>query len=222
MIEKTSILIIDDHKMIRDGLRFMLESHKNKYQFIIEEADDGESGVEKACENPYDLIIMDFQLPKINGAQATALIIENDPNAKILGLSNYDEYMYIDSVLKAGARGFVLKNIGPEELLKAIETILAGRNYYSSDVAVKLLSYETNQGRELQYKNEKAAALSKREIEVLKLISKEFTNEEIAEKLYISKRTVDTHRQNLLNKLNVKNTAGLMKYAFEFFDQEEL
>ena len=219
MIVKRSVLIVDDHKMIRDGLRFMLESQKNNYEFVIEEADTGETGVEKAKNNSYDIIIMDFQLPKINGAEATALIIKNNPNTKILSLSNYDEYMYIDSVLKAGAKGFVLKNIGPEELLKAIETIISGKNYYSSDVAIKLLSFENNEGKDIRYKNEKITGLSKREIEVLKLIADGFTNEEIANKLFISKRTVDTHRQNLLNKLSVKNTAGLVRYALEFFDE---
>lgn len=222
-MKKIKILIIDDHKMIRDGIRLMLEVQEKKYKFIIDEAEDGEEGVNKANKKGFDIIIMDYQLPEMNGADATRQIISHNINAKILALSNYDEYMYIDNMLKAGAKGFILKNISPEELLTAIEIILSGKNYYSNDVAIRLISHKkiTHENEDViiidKNPKEMPCVLSKREIEILRFISNEFTNEEIASKLAISKRTVDAHRQNMMSKLKVKNTVGLVKYAIEFF-----
>lgn len=217
-MEQIKILIVDDHRMVRDGLRSMLESQEKKYRFIIDEAESAEEGLDRANRGSYDVIIMDYQLPKMNGSEATKAILEFNKDTKILALSNYDEYMYITNILKAGARGFVLKNIGPDELINAIETIISGKNYYSNDVAIRLINPMNDNGYmplNLNERENKLNLLSKREIEILKLIACEFTNEEIANKLFISKRTVDTHRQNLLNKLNVKNTAGLVKHALE-------
>jgi DNA-binding NarL/FixJ family response regulator len=204
--KEIKILIVDDHKMVRDGIRSMLESQEKKYCFLADEAENGEVGVEKAKHELYDIIIMDYQLPILNGVDATRAILEHNPMTKILALSNYDEYMYIDNMMKTGAKGFVLKNIGPDEFISAIETVLGGKNYYSNDVAVKLISFDQNNvqmARLVRQKRDKAEMLSKRELE------------EIAVRLFISKRTVDTHRQNLMKKLNVKNTAGLVKHAFE-------
>ncbi len=218
MEKKIRILIVDDHKMVRDGIRSMLESQEKKYKFILEEAENGEEGVEKAKKAYYDVIIMDYQLPIMNGVDATRTIMAHNPEMRVLALSNYDEYMYIDNMMKSGARGFVLKNIGPEEIIHAIETLMNGKNYYSNDVAVKLISFDPDHlqvARLLRQKRDKTEMLSKRELEILKLIATEYTNEEIANRLFISKRTVDTHRQNLMKKLNVKNTAGLVKFAFE-------
>jgi DNA-binding NarL/FixJ family response regulator len=224
MEKKIKILIVDDHKMIRDGIRSMLESQEKKYKFIVDEAENGEEGFEKTKRGQYDIVIMDYQLPILNGVEATKAALGHNPDLKILALSNYDEYMYIDNMMKAGAKGFVLKNIGPEEFINAIETVLSGKNYYSNDVAVKLISFDHNNvqiARLVRQKRDKADMLSKRELEILKFIASEFTNEEIATQLFISKRTVDTHRQNLMKKLNVKNTAGLVKYAYELKILEE-
>jgi DNA-binding NarL/FixJ family response regulator len=116
-------------------------------------------------------------------------------------------------MLKSGASGYVLKNIGPVELVNAIEVILSGKNYYSNDVAVKLIN--VNSINQINTQTEKRDGISAREMEILKLIAGEYTNEQISEKLKIAKRTVDSHRQNLLNKLNVRNTAGLINYAYK-------
>jgi DNA-binding NarL/FixJ family response regulator len=208
------ILLIDDHKMIRDGLRSMLESQENDYKFVIDEAETGEEGVIKAKAHP-DIIIMDYQLPKMSGAEAVAVIMKHNSKARIIALSNYNEYMYIDKMVKNGVKGFILKNIGPEELIKAIETILSGARYFSTDVAMKLMTFDTSseQIKEITHGYELELILSTREMEVLKLIANEHTSEEIAKDLNISKRTVDAHRQNIMNKLGVKSAAGLVKYA---------
>jgi DNA-binding NarL/FixJ family response regulator len=207
------ILITDDHKMVRDGIRSMLESQSKKYNFKIQEAETGEDGVAQAKKTHFDIIIMDYLLPEITGAEAVQKILKNDPEANVLALSNYNEYMYIDRMIKAGVKGFVLKNISPEEMINAMETILSGKNYYSNDVSLKLLSFDVSKQDKKSRRVNLKALLSKREIQILDLISAELTTEEIAKKLHLSKRTVDAHRRNLLAKLEVKNTAGLMKYT---------
>ena len=224
MSRNVRILIVDDHKMVRDGIRSMLEFQESKFKFFINEAVDGEEGVEIAGNNPYDIIIMDYQLPGIDGADAARLILEKNPEAKILALSNYNEYMYIDRMIKTGVKGFVLKNVTPEELIRAIETILNGSNYFSNDVAIKLLNFENNNPDSFRRRLHSSKAkvydeLSTREMEVLKLISEAKSNDEIAEQLSISKRTVESHKQNLLRKLGVKNTSELIKVAVELFQE---
>jgi DNA-binding NarL/FixJ family response regulator len=220
MSKNVRILIVDDHKMVREGIRSMLEFQESKFKFFINEARDGEEGVEIAAKNQYDIIIMDYQLPEIDGADAARLILEKNPDAKILALSNYNEYMYIDRMVKTGVKGFILKNVTPEELIKAIETILNGGNYFSNDVAIKLLNFgkENSDSSRIQLRNSNAIGcedLSTREMEVLKLVGEAKSNDEIAEQLNISKRTVESHKQNLLRKIGVKNTNELIRFAVE-------
>ena len=219
MRRNVRILIVDDHKMVREGIRSMLEFQESKFKFFINEAGDGEEGVEIAGQNPYDIIMMDYQLPGIDGADAARLILEKNSEAKILALSNYNEYMYIDRMIKTGVKGFVLKNVTPEELIKAIETILNGSNYFSNDIAIKLLNFQNN-GPDPRTRLQTTKAkiyndLSTREVEVLRLVGEAKSNDEIAELLSISKRTVESHKQNLLRKIGVKNTSELIKFAVE-------
>jgi len=219
MTRNVRILIVDDHKMVREGIRSMLEFQESKFKFFINEASDGEEGVEIAGQSQFDLIIMDYQLPGIDGADAARLILEKNPDAKILALSNYNEYMYIDRMIKTGVKGFVLKNVSPEELIKAIDTILNGSNYFSNDIAIKLLNFNNiGPDSRIRLHNSRGKIyndLSSREVEVLKLVGEAKSNDEIAEALSISKRTVETHKQNLLRKIGVKNTTELIKFAVE-------
>ena len=220
MSRNVRILIVDDHKMVREGIRSMLEYQESKFKFFINEARDGEEGVEIAGQNQYDIIIMDYQLPEIDGADAARLILEKNPEAKILALSNYNEYMYIDRMIKTGVKGFILKNVSPEELIKAIETILNGGNYFSNDVAVKLLNFgkDNIDSSKTHLRNSNTIAyedISIREMEVLKLVVEAKSNDEIAEQLSISKRTVESHKQNLFRKTGVKNTNELIRFAVE-------
>jgi DNA-binding NarL/FixJ family response regulator len=191
----------------------MLELYKNKYNFLIDVADTGAEAVAKALKDNYDLIIMDYQMPLMNGVVATKKILSNTPNAKVLAISNYDEYANITSMINAGAKGFILKNINSDELILAITTVLNNKNYYSSDVAVKFI--HNNQNTKEIDNTSVLKTLTKREIEILKLITMEYTNVKIAEKLKLSKRTIDKHRQHLLEKLNTNNTVGLIKKAME-------
>ncbi len=210
--EIISLLIVDDHQMIRDGIRVMLESLDSRYHFKITETENGEDAVKKVMHTQYDIVFIDYQLPGMSGAETIEKILTLRPHTRVLALSNYDEVTYINNMMKSGAKGYVLKNIEPAELLNAIKTILSGKPFYSNEVAVKLLE---NEKKSPGIKVPNTNGLTKMQLVVLKMIAQEMNNEEIAASLNIAKRTVDTHRQNLLMKLNVKNTAGLVKAAFQ-------
>jgi len=207
------LLIVDDHQMVRDGIRVMLESKENFLRFEIDEAENGEIAVGKILKKDFDIILIDYQLPGINGKETLQEIRLYKKEIKVLALSNYDEFSYVKSMITEGANGYILKNIEPAELIRAIEAVLAGKEYYSNEVSLKLLEDARNADKSASLNK---SGLSKRELEVLKLIALEKTNDEVAKLLFISKRTVDTHRQNLLKKLQVKNTAGLIKAAYAF------
>ena len=191
---------------------FATKQPKDKYNFIITESESGEDAIDQIQKTDYDIVLMDYQLPKMNGAETVYNLLLYKPEIKILALSNYDEYAYIKNMIDSGIKGYVLKNIGPTELLAAIESILDGKFYYSHDVALKLIHPKPTDSKKTRFKG---IILSKREIEVLKGIASEMTNDEIAAKLNVVKRTIDSHRQNLIRKLGVKNTVGLVKYAIE-------
>jgi len=206
----TRVLIIDDHMMVRDGLKVMLSSFHHSMHFKITEAANGEEAMHKLERFPFDLVISDYQMPGLSGAETVERILRFKPAMKILALSNYDELPYIQRMMEAGASGFVLKNIEPAEMMNAIRTVLSGRLYYCSEVAVKLIDSPPEKNIDAGYVK---SVLTKRELEILQMIYMEMTNDEIAHQLQVAKRTVDTHRQNLINKLQVKNTAGLIKAA---------
>jgi DNA-binding NarL/FixJ family response regulator len=207
-----NLLIVDDHQMVRDGIKVMLQSKKDVFQFIIDEAENGEEAIKKVLRKAYDVILIDYQMPDQSGAQVAEIILKYQPRAKILALSNYDELAYVDKMIASGARGYVLKNIEPTQLLMAIKTILENKTYYSNEVSSKLLDAKSRNAVDQILETH---GLTKRELEVLQMIAAEMTNEEIAEKLFVGKRTVDTHRQNLLNKLHARNTVGLIKAAYK-------
>lgn len=206
------VLIIDDHMMVRDGLKVMLASLSGNLHFKITEAESGAEAMHKISRSPFDLVIIDYQMPGFSGAETVHMILRYKPDMKILALSNYDELPYVQSMMDAGASGYVLKNIEPAEMLNAIKTILSGNLYYCSQVAVKLI--DSGQEKHIDTAHVKKI-LTEREMEVLQMIAMEMTNDQIAHKLNVAKRTVDTHRQHILNKLQVKNTAGLVKVAIK-------
>lgn len=213
-MEKIKILIVDDHPLIRNGLRSLFINEENVQE--VNEATDGQDMIGKLKDKLYDLILMDVRMPRVNGIEATKFITENYPEIKVLALSTYDDDSHIVNMLEAGARGYLLKNAGKDELMKAISTVVSGESYFSQEVSSKLLNKYLKDKQPLGSSDDKEVVpLTKRETEILKLIAEENTNQDIAEKLFISPRTVDTHRRNLLQKLNVKNTAGLVRYAFE-------
>jgi len=207
-----NILIVDDHNLLRQGLKKMLAPLKKELNFQITEADSGAQAILKINHKDFDLIIMDYKMADTSGLEMIRRIRRFKPAMKIIIFSNYDDLVFVESVRDAGAKGYLLKDIESEELFKAISTVLEGNIYYSNQIALKLIeSKENNETSNRLVKSK----LTKREIEILKLITMELSTKQIAEKLFISKKTVDTHRQNLLHKLNVKNTAGLLKAAYK-------
>jgi DNA-binding NarL/FixJ family response regulator len=210
-IKTVRLLIIDDHQLVRDGIKSMLDSKKNIIRFEIDEAENGDVAIRKILKKNFDVVLLDYQLPGMSGVETLQRIRLYKKDLKVLALSNYDEFSYINSMLKEGANGYILKNIEPSALIQAIQTVLAGSQYYSNEVALKLIEpAKANEKMDLALQS----GLTPRETEVLRMIARELTNDEIAQSLFISKRTVDTHRQNILKKLHVKNTAGLIKAAY--------
>lgn len=157
-------------------------------------------------------------MPGISGVEIIHRILRFKPEMKILLLSNYDELSCIQNMIDAGAKGYVLKNIEPPELLNAVKAIRSDKTYYCNDVTIKLLEFaEEKKSQKVHLEK----TLTNRQIQVLKMIAMEMTNEEIARGLFVNKRTIDTHRQNLIYKLHVKNTAGLVKAAYKLHMVEE-
>lgn len=213
MKDALKILIVDDHQLVRDGIKTMLGTQGEKYDFLISEAESGEAAIVKILMQDFDIILIDYQLPDIIGPHVITRILNRKPKTKMLVLSNYDEYTCILNMINAGAKGYVLKNISPGELIIAIETILGGNEYYAAEITEKI-NFAKRKKIDDNNQREKLG-VTERQIEILKLISLGMTNEDISQKLKLAKRTVDTHRQNLLIKLGVNNTAALIKKATE-------
>ncbi|HEY3252124.1 MAG TPA: response regulator transcription factor [Ignavibacteria bacterium] len=213
-MKNTKILIVDDHEVVRDGLRNILLSLDNIS--IAGEAGNGEDAIKMYNTVKPDLVIMDISMPGMNGIEATRIIKEKDPEAKILILTMHDNQEYLNQIIRSGAKGFILKNTDKEELLEAVRTVASGENFFSKDISKLIIDNYIRSAKETE-KNDgfKEVPLTKREIEILKLIASGYSNQEIANILYISYNTVDTHRKNIMHKLSIKNTAGLVRYAIE-------
>lgn len=205
----TKILIADDHQMFIDGLRSLLEGSANIS--VVGEARNGQQVLELCDDMEVDIVIMDINMPVLDGIQATRELLKKNPSIKILALSMYNDKEYISDILKAGALGYILKNTGKEKLLTAIDTIQSGGNYLGEEVSKTLINTFIRNPR-LEQIIEK---LSGREKEVLECIASGLTTHEIAEQLFISKNTVETHRKNLLYKLKARNTAELVNNAYK-------
>ncbi len=205
------VLIADDHKIFRDGIISLMQGEPDIQ--VVGEAADGAEVLDKLPDADPDVILMDISMGEAGGIQTTQIVREKYPSIKILVLSMHSESSYIVKMLELGASGYLLKDAGKSEMLSAIRTVASGNSYYSSQVSAKLVQAITQKGK--PSKRQDDIPLTPRELEMLKLIAEEYSNQEIAEKLFISIRTVDTHKRNLLEKLKVKNTAGLVKYAIK-------
>ncbi len=206
------LLVVDDHYLIRDGICSVL--NKQDDIIVVSQAGNGLEALNILEKDSFDVILMDIQMPVMNGIDATKEIMTKFPGQKIIVLTMNKEHGYISKMLQAGAMGYVLKDADQGELISAIKAVIDGHNYFSPKVTSimmeSLLPHKEGKGGKDDFPVED---LTPRELEVLKLVAEELTNHEIADKLFISIRTVDTHRRNLMQKLGVKNTAGLVKYA---------
>lgn len=211
-MNRIKIILADDHQLILDGMRTMLQGIPEF--LIVAEVRNGQEALEAARKMEFDLILMDIEMPGCNGIEATRILLEEQPEAKVLALTMFNEKGIIVKVMEAGAKGYVLKNAHFQELVEAIKKVASGQNFISSDVIATLMERDSVRVESSQTESE-TDSLTKRELEILKLIAKGFSNKEIGEKLFISHRTVDTHRTNLLDKLQVKNIAGLIRFAMK-------
>jgi DNA-binding NarL/FixJ family response regulator len=210
--KKIKVFLADDHPVVRSGLK--TEFEKNKTIEIIGEASSGRETIEKVAELNPDVILMDISMPDMNGLEATEIIIKKNPEAKIIALSIHDNENYVREIIRLGAIGYVMKDAHPEELIKAIESVTRGQPYYSSRLVETVFKQHAEMMRKSK-KSFKEDQLTMREKEILKLLAEGCTNKQIADKLFLSVRTIETHRENIMKKLNIKNAAGLIKYAIQ-------
>lgn len=208
-MSKIKIIITEDHSMVREGIKLMLNTLEN-----IEIVGDFPNGKELIDflekDNNVDIILMDLSMPIMNGIETTKIIKEKYKKIKIIAITMHDEQSFIIDMYKSGADGYVLKESGSEDLLKAIETVSQGKSYYTNDVSIKLINSLANNLIEPQKQ-----LISSRESEIIRLVSRGLKNKQIAEKLCLSARTVESHRRNILNRLNLKNTAEMINYAIK-------
>ncbi|MCC6727001.1 MAG: response regulator transcription factor [Saprospiraceae bacterium] len=217
-MNNTRILLADDHQMFRTGVANLLQ--KEKGFEIVGEAKDGSEAIQLACQLKPDVMVLDVHLPDMDGISAARQILAACPDTKILALSADESEEFVVNMLKAGANGYVLKDAPIEELVLAIKAIAMGNSYFAKEITNKILAMLENIGRPSESKEPAfKASLTERELEILQHIAEERTNKEIASLLYISPRTVETHRRNLIHKLKVKNTAGLVKFYLNNFKQ---
>lgn len=205
------MLLADDHKIFRDGVRSILE--KERDMLVVDDAANGIEVLEKIEKLEVDVLVLDIDIGKPNGIEITEMVSKSHPGVNILILSMMGLHDFVIQALEKGAIGFLLKNTGKDEVLTAIRSVSKGDSYFSREVSAVLI--EQLRKPASSRKKNVDIPISPREIEVLKLIAQEYSNSEIAEKLFISIRTVDTHRRNLLEKLGAKNTAGLVKFAIQ-------
>lgn len=203
------ILIADDHQMFIDGLKALLKREKNIH--IVAEVSNGADALDFIKKQQPDILITDISMPGMSGVELTKLVKQHYPDVRVLVLSMYNDREIVGEILMSEAEGYILKNTGRQELINAIQRIAGNSTYYSNEV----LNIMMTRMKKQKVIEKNTALLTPREIEIVKLIMQEFSSEEIADKLFISKRTVDTHRKNIIQKTNTKTLVGLLKFALE-------
>jgi DNA-binding NarL/FixJ family response regulator len=200
----TRVLLVDDHAILLDGVRSLLQ-HEEDLE-IVGQAESAEQALEFLKQNDIDILISDFNMPGMDGLSLVNTVRRIQPAVKTIVLSMHDETHLVKEILKAGVNGYVLKKDTHKELLKAIQEVKAGRVYLSSDVNKMLITNLQNP--------DEGRLLTDREREILKLIAREYSNKKIAEELFISERTVETHRKNIFRKTATNSLVGLIKFAY--------
>jgi two-component system, NarL family, nitrate/nitrite response regulator NarL len=206
MKKRIKLLLVDDHPVVRRGISACLARHEQLQ--VVGEAANGEEGIRKVRELSPDIVLMDIDMPEMNGLAVTEVLRKENPKIKVLILSMHSNSEYVIRIIQSGASGYVLKEAPTEELVRAIEAVNAGEAFFSPEVArVALNKYVKGTGENA------AAQLTNREREVLIQIAEGLSNKEIANKLGVGVRTVETHRERIMRKLNIHSVAGLTKFA---------
>ena len=199
------IFIVDDHQMVIDGINLMIEDHAGFS--IVGECTEPLLVVDILENVEVDILITDVGMPAMSGVEVTRIVKNKFPHIKILALSMFGDSQVIAEMVDAGISGYILKNSGKKELIEALTKIAEGQNYFGQDITLELMrSFKRSQDE---------PKLTDREIEIIRMIEKDMTTRDIAETLFISERTVETHRKNILHKTNTQSVVGLLKYAYE-------
>lgn len=204
------ILIADDHQLFREGLINLLSDTPEIE--VVAHAENGKIAVEKAINFKPDIVLMDIGMPVLSGIDATALLKSKMPDIKIIALSMHSDKHFIKGMLEAGANGYLFKNCTYNQLIDAIETVIAGKKYLSDEITEVLIDDYLDKGESTE---EGIEDLTEREFEVLKLFAEGKSTRDISEQLFVSVKTVGTHKQHILKKLNLKSTVDIIKYALK-------
>lgn len=215
MSQKIKIHLADDHKVLLDGLSHLITTNPN--YVITGYSLDGNNLIEKVSKEKASILIMDINMPKVDGLQVLKEFADKKPPFHIIVLSSYDDLKLVKEVMKLGAKGYITKECASDNVLEAIQVVTDGQEYFCNSVRTKIFNtfanknpYPLSYSTQLLDKN-----ITDRELEILKLIALEYNTDEISEALFISANTVNTHRKNLIRKLNVKSSIGLVTYAIK-------
>jgi DNA-binding NarL/FixJ family response regulator len=210
-MDKIKVLLVDDHTVVRQGLRVLLEAEQDIT--IVAEADNGRQAVQLTKKHLPDVVVMDIAMPMLNGLEATRQIIREAPASKVIILSSYSDDEYVHQLTEAGAAGYLLKQTAATDLMKAIREARKGNAFFSPAISKRLLEHYREAFMKGMPVRKRAELLTSREAEVLQLIAEGKPNKQIAAELCISIKTVEKHRQQVMNKLNIHDVAGLTRYA---------
>lgn len=201
----TNLFIVDDHQLVIDGLKSLL-NHEDRY-VIVGSSNQPAEVMGMLDKVGVDVLLTDINMPGMSGVELTRTVKKRFPKIKILALSMFGERQVVKEMIDAGISGYILKNTGKQELLDALGKLAAGHNFFGEEVTRELMKSIRNE--------EESAPLTNREIEIIRLIEKEYSNKKIADLLFISERTVETHRKNIFRKTGTQSIVGLLKYAYE-------
>jgi DNA-binding NarL/FixJ family response regulator len=206
-----TVFIADDHQMFIDGIKALLKNEKDIR--VIGEALNGIELLKLLEKEKPDVVLLDINMPEMDGIEATKIISSKYPHVKIIILSMHSTKEFVAGLIEAGASGYILKNTGKKELVEAMQAVAKGKSYYSKGVTEIIMDSFKNPLRKIQ--DPELPQLTDREKEILKLIAQELSTKKIAERLFISEETVNTHRRNIMSKTGAKNMAGMVKYALQ-------
>lgn len=210
-MEKIGVLLVDDHTIVRQGLRVLLEAEPDIT--VLGEAETGRQALQLVRKLSPDIVVMDIAMPTLNGLEATRQIIREVPAIKVLVLSSYSDDEYVHQLTEAGAAGYLLKQTAAADLIKAVREVRSGNAFFSPDISKRLLEQYREAFLSGSPIRKRSSLLTTREAEVLQLIAEGKPNKSIASELCISIKTVEKHRQQVMNKLNIHDIAGLTRYA---------
>lgn len=205
----TRVLLVDDHEIMREGMCALLRKHTGFE--IVGQAADGRKALELVTEQAPDIVIMDIGMPNLNGIDATRQILSQNPKIKVMALSTHNEGTIVAKMIKAGATGYMLKESAFEELIDGLEVMMSGKTFLCSKISKVVFSDYVNIITNPKWAD--GDGLSSREREVLQLVAEGHTTKSIAQMLHLSPKTIDSHREHIMEKLSIRNIAGLTKYA---------